>query len=143
MFLYEKDLQEAFWEKYKGRPNILSYQFDSGRRGGMDIVTFETLGERYEFNAFECKLNDIKKGILQCRHNLMYCHKAWLVMPEEKKKVIKDKYAGEIIKTKGLGVILVKETGYYEMFIKTMPKPEAELVLNQELLRLACFGERK
>ena len=58
MFLYEEDLKQAFWEKYKTREHILSYAFEIGRRQGMDLVTFENFLDAYEFNAFEFKLSD-------------------------------------------------------------------------------------
>jgi len=35
MFLYEKDLKEVFWEKYKSRDNVKNYAFEIGRNGGM------------------------------------------------------------------------------------------------------------
>lgn len=41
MFLYEIDLREAFWTKYKNRGNIKNYAFEIGRSGGIDLVTFE------------------------------------------------------------------------------------------------------
>lgn len=137
MFLYEKDLKESFFEKYKTRINIKSYSFERGRFGGMDLVTFELLNNKYEFNSFEFKLSDVKKALLQSKYNLKYVHKSWIVLPEEKRDLILNKYQEEIKKISGLGVILVKENGYYDFLIKAYRKDSDEIILNQELLQLA------
>lgn len=137
MFLYEKDLKESFFEKYKTRINIKSYSFERGRFGGMDLVTFELLNNKYEFNSFEFKLSDVKKALLQSKYNLKYVHKSWIVLPEEKRDLILNKYQEEIKKISGLGVILVKENGYYDLLIKAYRKDSDEIILNQELLQLA------
>ena len=88
MFLYEEDLKNSFWDKYKKRKNIKNYAFEVGRKGGVDLVTFESLSDVFEFNAFEFKLEDIKKALLQAKHNLEFVHKSWVVIPEEKKNLI-------------------------------------------------------
>ncbi len=137
LFLYEKDLKESFFEKYKTRINIKRYSFEIGRFGGMDLVTFELLNNKYEFNAFEFKLSDVKKALLQSKYNLKYVHKSWIVLPEEKRDLIQNKYQEEIKKISGLGVILVKENGYYDLFIKSFRKDSDEIILNQELLHFA------
>ena len=137
MFLYEKDLKESFFEKYKTRINIKSYSFERGRFGGMDLVTFELLNNKYEFNAFEFKLSDVKKALLQSKYNLKYVHKSWIVLPEEKRDLIQNKYQEEIKRISGLGVILVKENGYYDLLIKAYRKDSDEIILNQELLHFA------
>ena len=136
-FLYEKDLKEEFWKKYKTRDNIINYSFETGRTAGMDLVTFEYFMDKYEFNAFEFKLSDIKKAILQSKYNLKYVHKSWIVLPEEKRDIIQNKYYTEIKNTKGLGVIVVKENGYYDILIKSYRKNEDDILLNDELLKLA------
>ena len=130
-FLYEKDLKEEFWKKYKTRDNIINYSFETGRTAGMDLVTFEYFMDKYEFNAFEFKLSDIKKAILQSKYNLKYVHKSWIVLPEEKRDIIQNKYYTEIKNTKGLGVILVKENGYYDILIKSYRKNEDDILLNE------------
>lgn len=141
MFLYENDLKQAFFDKYKSRENIKNYSFDIARSGGMDFVTFELFMDRYEFNAFEFKLSDIKKAILQSKYNLKYVHKAWIVLPEEKKDVVQNKYYSEIKNIKGLGVIFVKESGYYDIFIKAYRTNDDNIILNQELLKLAALSK--
>ena len=140
MFLYEKDLKDAFWTKYKNRENIKNYVFEIGRSGGIDLVTFECFANSYEYNAFEFKIDNIKKALLQAKFNLNYVHKSWIVLPIEKQEVIKNKYFKEIKSIKGLGVILVKEDGYYELFIKPLPKDE--VILNRELLGLAAHSDK-
>lgn len=139
MFLYEKDLKQAFWNKYKTRDNIKNYSFEIGRTGGMDLVTLELFMDKIEFNAFEFKLSDVKKAILQSKYNLKYVHKSWIVLPIEKKDLIENKYYSEIKNIKGLGVIFVKENGYYEIFIKAY-RVDEDILLNQDLLRLAING---
>ncbi len=139
MFLYEKDLKDAFWEKYKSRDNIKNYAFEMGRSGGADLITFEHLNNNYEYNAFEFKLNDISKAVLQANYNLKYAHKSWIVIPEEKRNIIKNKYYTQIKWTRGLGVILVKDSGFYDFFIK--PMPNESVLINQELLRLAVCSK--
>lgn len=140
MFLYEKDLKEAFWEKYKTRDNIKSYAFEIGRSGGMDLVTFEYFRDMYEYNSFEFKLENISKAILQAKYNLKYVNKSWIVMPEEKKEVITNKYYMDIKANKGMGVMLVNESGYYDILIK--PMPNEEMLINQEMIRLAVNSKR-
>ena len=141
MFLYEKDLKEAFWEKYKTRNNIKSYAFEIGRSGGMDLVTLEYFRDMYEYNSFEFKLENISKAILQAKYNLKYVNKSWIVMPEEKKEVITNKYYMDIKANKGMGVMLVNESGYYDILIK--PMPNEEMLINQEMIRLAVNSKRQ
>ena len=138
MFLYEKDLKDAFREKYKSRDNVKNYAFEIGRSGGADLITFEYLNNRYEYNAFEFKIDNISKAILQANYNLKYSHKSWIVLPEEKRNVIQNKYYTQIKWTRGLGVIFVKEGGYYNFFIK--PMPNDSVLVNQELLKLAVYS---
>lgn len=58
-------------------------------------------------------------------------------MPEEKRDLIQNKYQEEIKRISGLGVILVKENGYYDFLIKAYRKESDEIILNQELLNFA------
>lgn len=141
MFLYEEDLKNSFWEKYKRRSNVKNYAFEVGRKGGVDLVTFESLSNVFEFNAFEFKLEDIKKALLQAKHNLEFVHKSWLVIPEEKKNLIQNKYYTEIKSVRGLGVILVDEEGYYDFFVKPLPRDDKDIRLNKELLKLAALSK--
>lgn len=69
---------------------------------------------------------------MQANYNLKYSHKLWIVLPEEKRNVIQNKYYTQIKWTRGLGVIFVKEEGYYNFFIK--PMPNDSVLVNQELL---------
>lgn len=140
MFLYENDLKEAFWNKYKTRDNIKSYAFEFGRKGGIDLVTLEYFRNMYEYNAFEFKLENISKAILQAKYNLKYVNKSWIVMPEEKKEVLVNKYYMDIKVNKGLGVMLVNESGYYDILIK--PMPNEEILINQEMIRLAVNSKK-
>lgn len=58
-----------------------------------------------------------------------------------KKDVIQNKYYTEIKQIKGLGVILVKESGYYDIFMKAYRNDEERILLNQDLLKLAVFSK--
>ena len=106
----------------------------------MDLVTFEYFRDMYEYNSFEFKLENISKAILQAKYNLKYVNKSWIVMPEEKKEVITNKYYMDIKVNKGMGVMLVNESGYYDILIK--PMPNDEIFLNQEIIRLAVNSKR-
>ena len=55
-------------------------------------MTLEKYQENWQINAFEFKLTDIKKVLLQAEGNLPYCNKSWIVIPEEKKDVILNRY---------------------------------------------------
>lgn len=142
MFLYEKDMRDLFWEKYRLRDNILSYDFEMGRIGGVDLLTFEKLNGVFEINSFEFKLNDIKKAILQAKYNLLFSNKSWIVLPEEKEDLISTKYKREIKRIKGLGVITVKEDGYYSIFIKNYKKQDEKLSINQDIIRLISLSKQ-
>ena len=93
MFLTEMELKEKFWENYNYSGRAIRYQFESSiREGNADLVTVEMFQGNVQFNSFEFKLSDIKKAIVQAEHNSKYVHKSWIVIPEEKKKLIQDKY---------------------------------------------------
>ena len=55
-------------------------------------MTLEKYQENWQINAFEFKLTDIKKVLLQAEGNLPYCNKSWIVIPEEKKDVVLNRY---------------------------------------------------
>ena len=85
MFLQEKELKEKFWKSYNGSKRAVRYQFEcSIREGNADLVTVERFQDKYQINAFEFKLNDIKKALLQAEGNLPYVNKSWVVVPIEK-----------------------------------------------------------
>ena len=135
MFLYEKDLKEIFWKRYNYKGRALRYQFECALRdGNADLVTVEKYGDEYQFNAFEFKLNDIKKAFKQAEENLKYVNKSWIVVPIEKEKVIKDRHLNYLKAKQYIGVLGVKENGYYETIYK--PYFQKEPLMSQQLIKL-------
>ena len=97
-FVEEKALKEHFWKKYGYRKNIIAYQFEcQARHGGVDLLTVEKVnddkGFHLELCSFEFKLADIEKAFSQAYLNSEFCHKNFVVVPMDKKKVILDKYS--------------------------------------------------
>ena len=138
MFLTEKELKEAFWSNYNYSNRAIKYQFECEiREGAADLVTIEKYQENYQINAFEFKLSDIKKVILQAKANSKFVTKSWIVVPDEKEELIKNKYYG-CIKENGIGAITVEAGGRWKMIIK--PKYKKELLMNQAIINLMMNG---
>lgn len=111
MFLREKDLREKFWKNYNGKGRALMHQFECPVRNGcIDLLTVEKYQEHYQLNAFEFKLDDIKKVLLQAEENMAYVNRSWIVVPIEKKRIIEDRYLSTC-KQKGIGIMYVEEGG--------------------------------
>lgn len=112
------------------------------RQGSIDLVTVEKFQEQYQINVFEFKLDDMKKVLLQVKGNIPYCNKSWIVVPEEKKKIISERYSNYLEDAKHIGVIVVAEGGKWEMIYKPLFK--RELVFEQPLLNflIRVFWER-
>lgn len=135
MFLYEKDLKEIFWKRYNYKGRALRYQFECALRdGNADLVTVEKYGDEYQFNAFEFKLSDIKKAFKQAEANLKFVNKSWIVVPIEKEKIIKDRYLNYLKEKQYIGVLGVKENGYYETIYQ--PYFQKEPLMSQQLIKL-------
>ena len=138
MFLSEKDLKEKFWENYNYSGRAIRHQFECNiREGAADLITVEVYQENYQINAFEFKLSDIKKAILQAEANKKYVNKSWIVIPQEKEQLINNKYLA-YIKERGIGVITVESGGRWKMCQK--PIFNQKLVLNQALINLMMKG---
>lgn len=138
MFLTEKELRDVFWKNYNYSGRAVRYQFECEiREGAADLVTVEKFQDNYQINAFEFKLNDIKKVMLQAKANQQYVTKSWIVVPEEKTEVINNKYAA-YIKEQGIGVITVQDGGRWEMLIK--PAYRKDLSMNQAIINLMMQG---
>ncbi len=140
-FLYEQELRDYFWSLYGYRKTIEAYRFETARRGGMDLATLERVRNRFEFCAFEFKLNDMKRVITQAKHNMQYVHKSFIVIPDTKEKLIRDKYWLEIVNQKYLGVITVEHEGRWNIIHQPRTQPDELITLNQSLLSL--FDLRK
>ena len=135
MFLTEKELREAFWDNYNYSGRALKYQFECPiRDGSADLVTVEKFQGNYQINAFEFKLSDIRKALLQAKGNIPFANKSWIVIPEEKVQFVKNKYASYLTTEKYIGVIAVSEGGKWEMVYR--PHFQKEIRLNQALLNL-------
>lgn len=135
MFLTEQELKDTFWKNYNYSGRAIRYQFESSiREGNADLVTVEMFQGNVQFNSFEFKLSDIKKAIAQAEHNSKYVHKSWIVIPEEKKKLIQDKYTNILNEIKYVGVITVEEGGKWTMVHRPFYRNKVEL--NQEILKL-------
>ena len=145
-FVEEKALKEHFWKKYGYRKNIIAYQFEcQARHGGFDLLTVEKVnddkGFHLELCSFEFKLADIEKAFSQAYLNSEFCHKNFVVVPMDKKKVILDKYSDYFRKYPSIGCIGVEhpeDGGRWEMFRKCKTKTDAELKQNQEVLKLCA-----
>ncbi len=144
-YIEEKALKEQFWKKYGYRSNIIAYQFEcKARTGGVDLLTVEKVkddkGFHIELCSFEFKLADIDKAFSQAHLNSEFCHKNFVVVPMDKKKVILDKYSDYFKKYPHIGCIGVyhpeEEGGKWEMFHKCRTKADEELKQNQEILKL-------
>ncbi len=135
MFLSERKLRDVFWENYNYRNRAIKYQFEAPlREGGVDLITIEKYQENYQVNSFEFKLHDIKKVILQAQENIPFSHKSWIVMPEEKKKILLDRYALNIKSLKHVGVILVSEGGRWEVLFQ--PRYHQHIQFHQSFVNL-------
>lgn len=139
MFLQEKELKEKFWKSYNGSKRAVRYQFEcSIREGNADLVTVERFQDKYQINAFEFKLNDIKKALLQAEGNLPYVNKSWIVVPIEKKNLILDKYKNHLDGKKYIGVIGVEPGGRYTIIYQ--PRFKIKTYLHQEIIKVCVAG---
>ena len=128
MFLTEKELKDKFWENYNYSGRALRYEFESPiREGNADLVTVEIFQDRVQFNAFEFKLSDIRKAILQAKENSRSVHKSWIVVPSEKEKLISERYISYLKEIKYVGVITVEEGGRWKMIYRPMYRKNFEL----------------
>lgn len=135
MFLTEKELKDKFWKNYNYSGRALRYEFESPiREGNADLITIEMFQDKVQFNAFEFKLSDIKKAILQAKQNSKFVHKSWIVIPSEKGNLIKDRYSTYLNDLKYVGVIIVEEGGRWKMIHKPVYRKNIEL--KNEILKL-------
>lgn len=135
MFLTEKELKETFWKNYNYSGRALRYQFECPiREGNADLITVESFQDNIQFNAFEFKLEDIKKAILQAEGNAPFVNKSWIVIPSEKENLINNKYKNYLNEIKTVGVITVEKGGKWQMIFK--PLFQNEVQLNQSILKL-------
>ena len=142
-FVEEKALRDAFWKKYGTRPNILGHQFEcAARHGGVDLLTIEDVkkrtgnGSAIQIVSFEFKLDDIEKAISQAAQDLEFSHKAFIVIPDRKGKVVSEKYMDELRKTRYIGVISVGLDGRWDLLVRCWAKSDKEVHVNQEIMKM-------
>lgn len=134
-FLYEKDLKETFWKSYNNNNRAKRHQFECPiREGNADLITIERFQEQFQINAFEFKLSDIKKVLLQAEANIPFVNKSWIVIPQEKEQMILDKYLSVLKEKRYIGVIGVEPSGKYKIIFQ--PFFQAETKSNQALTNL-------
>jgi len=139
VFLYEKDLKEMFWKSYNRSKRAVRYQFECDiREGNADLITIEKFQEKYQVNAFEFKLDNIKKVLLQAEANMPFVNKSWIVIPIEKKELILNKYMNYLNEKKYIGVIGVESGGRYSIIYQ--PKFKQDVLLNQEIIKVCVRG---
>ena len=135
MFLTEKELKERFWQYYNYNHRAIRYEFESPiREGCADLITVESYQDNIQFNAFEFKLQDIRKALLQAKANSDYVHKSWIVVPIEKKTLILERYHSYLQELKYIGVIAVEAGGKWEMIYK--PVFRTDIKLHNHILKL-------
>lgn len=135
MFLTEAELRETFWKNYNYSGRALRYMFECPiREGCADLVTVELYQDNVQFNAFEFKLTDIRKAILQAEGNAPYVNKSWIVVPADKESVISTKYRNYLDEIKTVGVIIVEKGGKWKMVYK--PLFQTDIKTSQVLLKL-------
>ena len=146
-FVEERALRDAFWKKYGDRPNILAHQFEcAARHGGVDLLTVESVknrsgkGSNLQIVSFEFKLDDIEKAISQAVQDLEFSHKAFIVVPDRKIKVITDKYIDELRKCRYIGVITVGLDGRWEIPVRCWAKADKDVRVNQEIMKMMFSG---
>ncbi|WP_250277566.1 hypothetical protein [[Clostridium] colinum] len=138
MFLYEKDLKYKFWKFYNNKNRAKKYQFECPiREGNVDLVTIEKYQGNYQVNAFEFKISDIKKVLLQAETNLDFVNRSWVVVPIEKRQLILEKYKHYLDSKKYIGVIGVHSEGKYEIIYQ--PKFKQNILINQTILNLCIL----
>lgn len=138
MFLTEKELKEAFWRNYNYSGRALRYQFECPiREGCADLVTVEKYQDNFQINAFEFKLNDMKKVLRQAKGNAEVVNKSWIVVPEEKAEVVKNRYLA-YLKENRIGAITVAESGRWEVLIRA--PFQRKIRMNQAAVNLMMRG---
>lgn len=135
MFFSEKKLRNTFWENYNYSRRAVRWQFECPiREGNADLITIEKYQGTYQINAFEFKLSDIKKALLQAKENTQYVNKSWIVVPEEKRDLIENRYM-EYLREHQIGAILVEEEGHWEVLYRAYY--HTEIKFHQQVLKLA------
>ena len=139
MFLTEKELRDTFWENYNRKNRAKRWQFECPvRDGNADLLTIEEFQKNWQINAFEFKLNDIKKVLLQAEGNLPFCNKSWVVVPIEKTETIKNRYMNYLKEKRYIGVIGVEAGGRYTIVYQ--PQFKKSMTFSQTILNV-CMSE--
>lgn len=145
-FVTEEELKQAFKENYVNRQfkagTIKRYSFEAMRYGGADLVTVELYKEKYQIRAFEFKLTNWRKALLQANLNYEFANQSFIVIPERQVKNVYDK--GETFKNENnIGIIAVDPTTKrWRMLNDSYPhsKKDSEIRLSQDIFKL-LLGE--
>lgn len=134
-FISEAALKEMFFKYYNYGKRAKRYQFECPiRTGNADLITIEVFQNQWQINAFEFKLDDIKKALLQAKENLKWVNKSWIVMPSEKSKILMDRYA-PLPEYKDIGFIVVEPGGRYSIIRQA--RFHKDVMLSQEIFNVA------
>lgn len=143
-YIEENDLKNQFWKNYGYRKNILAHQFEClARSGGVDLLTVEKVTDKdgsnhIEFVSFEFKLDDVKKAFAQAYANTEFSHKSFIVVPDDKEKVITDRYGDFLKDNPSIGCISVAFEGRWRIFRRAAAKTDDQIRLNQAIIKLCC-----
>lgn len=141
MFLTEKELKDTFWKNYNRSGRAKRWQFECPvREGNADLLTVEKFQNNWQINAFEFKLSDIKKVLLQAEGNLPFCNKSWIVIPIEKTDYVMNRYINILQEKKYIGVIGVEVGGKYTIVYQ--PKFKQDMIFSQTILNM-CLNDFK
>ena len=72
--------------------------------------------------------------------DLEFSHKAFIVVPDRKIKVITDKYIDELRKCRYIGVITVGLDGRWEIPVRCWAKADKDVRANQEIMKMMFSG---
>ena len=88
--------------------------------------------------SFVFSIKDIRSVLSKAEANLKYANKSWIVIPMEKEKVINDRYLNYLKEKKYIGVIGVKDGGYYKIIYQ--PWFQKEPIQSQALIKVCMLN---
>lgn len=143
MFILEKDLNDGFSKiylnYYKKNGSLIYYEHELEIERPIDLVTVENYQSKYQINAFEFKLSDVKKAIAQAEFNSRYVNKSWIVLPKEKENLIRTRYYPYLKEKKYIGVMCVNVYGGFEIIYQPMFNNDVKL--HQNMIRFLLRKE--
>lgn len=145
-FVTENELKQAFDEQYVKRQisagKLLKHSYEAMRHGGADLVTIEVNQDRFQIRAFEFKLTDWRKALLQAKENLKFAHQSFIVVPVKQVKNINDSGSDFLAKNRNIGIISVDpENNKWKMEKYAISQNDSDITLSQEILSLVVSDE--